>query len=115
MRSSRVDDRPAMQFYLKDWIADTRVLTLAERGLWIDALAYMWRSPRRGYLLMQNGCKPDANAMQNLFGTEAAVVEETMSALLEGMIATAWPDQVFAMSPVGDEHGEASTISGTLC
>ena len=40
---------------------------------------------------------------------------ETMSALLEGMIATAWPDQVFAMSPVGDEHGEASTISGTLC
>ncbi len=40
---------------------------------------------------------------------------ETMSALLEGMIATAWPDQVFAMSPAGDEHGEASTISGTLC
>ena len=40
---------------------------------------------------------------------------ETMSALLEGMIATAWQDQVFAMSPVGDEHGEASTISGVPC
>ena len=35
--------------------------------------------------------------------------------LLEDMTATVWPDQVFAMSPVGDEHGEASTISGTLC
>ena len=40
---------------------------------------------------------------------------KTITALLEGMIATAWPDQVFAMSPVGDEHGEASTISGVLC
>ena len=40
---------------------------------------------------------------------------ESITALLEGMTATAWPDQVFAMSPVGDEHGEASTISGTLC
>ena len=42
-------------------------------------------------------------------------LRETMSAQLEGMTATAWPDQVFAMSPVGDEHGEASTISGVLC
>ena len=40
---------------------------------------------------------------------------ETMSVLLEGMTATDWPDQVFAMSPVGDEHGEASIISGALC
>ena len=40
---------------------------------------------------------------------------ETMSALLEGMIATAWPDQVFAMNPVADEHSEASTIFGALC
>ena len=42
-------------------------------------------------------------------------LRETITALLEGVIVTAWPDQVFAMSPVGDEHGEASTISGTLC
>ena len=35
--------------------------------------------------------------------------------LLEDMTATVWPDQVFAMNPVADEHSEASTIFGALC
>lgn len=81
--SSKVDERPAMQFYLKDWLADTRILNLAERGLWIDALAFMWRSPERGKLKLQNGCKPDAEAIQNLFGTQDGEAE----AIIERLVA----------------------------
>ena len=86
--SSKVDERPAMQFYLKDWLADTRILNLAERGLWIDALAFMWRSPQRGKLLMQNGCKPDAEAMQNLFGTQNGEAETVIDRLVAKGLAS---------------------------
>ena len=43
---------PAFQFYTGDWIQDTRILTLATRGIWIDMLCFMWRSPERGILKM---------------------------------------------------------------
>ena len=39
---------PAFQFYPGDWIQDTRILTPATRGLWIDILCFMWRSETRG-------------------------------------------------------------------
>lgn len=39
---------PAFQFYPGDWIADTRCLSLAAKGAWIDALAKMWLEGRRG-------------------------------------------------------------------
>jgi len=77
-----------MQFYLKDWLADTRILNLAERGLWIDALAFMWRSPQRGKLLMQNGCKPDAEAMRNLFGTQDGEAETVIDRLVAKGVAS---------------------------
>lgn len=76
-----------MQFYLKDWLADTRILNPAERGIWIDALAYMWRSPRRGYLLMPNGCKPDAEAMRNMFGTQNGEAEQHLARIVATGVA----------------------------
>lgn len=42
--------QPAFQFYPGDWLQDTRVLTPATRGIWIDMLCFMWRSPERGKL-----------------------------------------------------------------
>lgn len=41
---------PFMQFYPSDWISDTRVLSLAARGAWMDLICAMWIAPERGKL-----------------------------------------------------------------
>ena len=43
---------PAFQFYVADWISDTRHITVAARGAWMDILCTMWRSPEQGVLSM---------------------------------------------------------------
>jgi hypothetical protein len=43
---------PAFQFYPGDWIQDTRVLSLAAKGAWIDILCALWRSQTRGSLTL---------------------------------------------------------------
>lgn len=39
---------PFMQFYPKDWQADTRALTAAAKGAWIDLICHLWNQPERG-------------------------------------------------------------------
>lgn len=41
---------PAMQFYWNDYLRDTRILTPATRGLWVDMLGFMWYAEERGKL-----------------------------------------------------------------
>jgi len=43
---------PAFQFYVKDWLSDPELqcVSASSRGLWIDALCYMWEAPERGKL-----------------------------------------------------------------
>src|SRR3990167_6980378 len=53
---------PYMQFWISDWINDTRVLTLEERGAWIDILTFLWKSKPRGQATMTN------SHWSNLFG-----------------------------------------------
>jgi hypothetical protein len=50
------DKRPALQFYVGDWMKDPdlRACSYAARGLWIDMLCLMYESPRRGYLLVKD-------------------------------------------------------------
>jgi len=43
---------PADQFYWKDWLIDTKHLSLEAKGAWIDILCYMWFSEIRGKLSM---------------------------------------------------------------
>lgn len=44
---------PAFQFYVKDWLSDPELqcVSASSRGLWIDALCYMWEAPERGKLI----------------------------------------------------------------
>ena len=41
-----------MQFFPSDWSRDTRALTPAARGIWIDILCALHNSPTRGVLVM---------------------------------------------------------------
>jgi hypothetical protein len=44
---------PAFQFYVKDWLSDPELqcVSASSRGMWIDALCYMWQAPERGKLV----------------------------------------------------------------
>lgn len=44
--------QPAFQFYPGDWMQDTRALSLAAKGAWIDILCALWRSQNRGTLTL---------------------------------------------------------------
>lgn len=39
---------PYMQFYPADYLRDTRCLSMASRGAWIDILCALWNAPKRG-------------------------------------------------------------------
>lgn len=39
---------PFMQWYPGDWIQDTRHLSPAAKGVWIDLINFMWLAPTRG-------------------------------------------------------------------
>jgi len=56
------DKVPAIQFYTSDWLSDpgVRMLTYEERGVWLEMLCYMNKSPERGCLVFHG--KPMANA-----------------------------------------------------
>jgi hypothetical protein len=43
---------PAFQFYVKDWLSDPELqcVSASTKGIWIDALCYMWEAPERGRL-----------------------------------------------------------------
>ncbi len=43
---------PAFQFYVKDWLSDPQLqcVSASSRGIWIDALCFMWEAPERGRL-----------------------------------------------------------------
>lgn len=44
--------QPAFMFYPGDWVQDTRSLSLATKGAWIDILCALWRSQTRGSLTL---------------------------------------------------------------
>jgi hypothetical protein len=44
---------PAFQFYVKDWLGDAelQMATSSSRGIWINALCFMWEAKERGKLV----------------------------------------------------------------
>ena len=51
-KSYKEDGRPAMQFYVDDWLAEVglNLCSLAAQGLWIRMCCYMWKAKNRGCL-----------------------------------------------------------------
>ena len=82
--SSKSDNRPAFQFYYKDYIFDLQGLcSLGAIGLWTLMLCRMWASPKRGMLLQANGSKFSSKTLAKLTGEEAEVIERYIKELEE--------------------------------
>ena len=83
--STKTDARPSMQFYPADWMTDpaVRLCSVAARGLWIDLLCLMFRSPSRGKLTKANGSKYEARDIAKLVGESEANVKQMLDELVD--------------------------------
>jgi uncharacterized protein YdaU (DUF1376 family) len=66
---------PAFQFYARDWLADAevRLLTLEQRGAYIDLLAYCWE---------RDGLPTDAEKLRKLIGATSKEAARVLPAVL---------------------------------
>ena len=68
---------PAFMFYPGDWLKDTRSLTPAAKGAWIDILCAMWDSPERGKSTMP------ISGYARMIGTNEAEAETLIAELVD--------------------------------
>lgn len=105
MTSLRPDDRPAFQFYVKDWLAEPtlRLVGLAERGLWIDMLCIMFRAENRGYL-EAGGSRIGSKGLARMVGASEAEVKQSLDTLqATGVCSTTDTGTIYSRRMVRDE------------
>ena len=95
MSSTREDGRPAFLFYVQDWLCEAtlKVVSMGSKGLWIDVLCLMARSPIKGYLLTPTGTNANLEWVAAQLGRP---VEE---------IRPFWQELLDAGTPRIDEKG----------
>jgi hypothetical protein len=88
--TSKTDGNPAFLFYPDAWLSEPglRVCSFSARGIWIELLCHMWRSPERGVLLLSNGKPMTMKDLARLLGgrpkeVEAAVLELESKGVLD--------------------------------
>jgi uncharacterized protein YdaU (DUF1376 family) len=84
-KSTQVDQWPYMPFFVNDWLGDDalRACSPASRGIWIDMLAIMWKSPQRGVLLKANGRIHTSKTLAKRLGDAVADIEAAFAELKE--------------------------------
>jgi len=102
-----------MKFNPNDWWQEPglRAASLATRGAWIDICCLMWKSPRRGMLIMPGGCPPDAQLMQRLLGCTAGEWQVAEQELLTLGIADKSPEGILICRRMVREATEESDAS----
>ena len=105
-------------FYPDDWIRDTglRSVSFAARGLWIDLLCLMDRSPRRGVLLDSKGGKLPTKAIARSIGANPLALGKLIAELdLAGVLSIGEGGEIFCRRMVRDtEIRQQKRNSGTL-
>lgn len=81
MYSTKEDNRPAILFYVNDWIVDMRGYSLEARGLWIEMLCLMHKSPKRGYLIQANFQATSKQDLSSILGVDIKAVEKAWQEL----------------------------------
>ena len=79
MKELREDRRPADLWFWSDWLSsiDVRSCSLAAQGLWINMLAIMSKSDRKGYLSI-NGKPMDSKELAKFVGEFKDKVDELL-------------------------------------
>ncbi|MAK37885.1 MAG: hypothetical protein CMC15_17130 [Flavobacteriaceae bacterium] len=102
----KVQKMPAIMFYTGDWLKDpaVRMLTLAQRGLWIDMLALMYESSDRGYLALRNGEPVTTEQLSRMVGEDAHYVDECLHAMeVIGVFSKTKEGVIYSRRMVDDE------------
>ena len=86
-KSSKQDNRPAFQFYYKDFLFDLQgICSLGSIGLWIIMLCRMWTSPKRGMLLQANGQKFTSKVLAKITGEKEGVIKRYLDELKDNRV-----------------------------
>ncbi len=84
--TTKHDQRPAIQFYINDWIVDMRGYSLRARGLWIEMICMMWKNKKRGFLQQNNNSKHDGKSLAKVLGLSEGEIKEALKELEEGEV-----------------------------
>ncbi|MDD5519135.1 MAG: hypothetical protein PHV98_07280 [Candidatus Omnitrophica bacterium] len=86
---TREDNRPSFAFFPDDWLTDSALAISepAEKGIWIDMLCYMFKSPVRGAMLNPNGSKMTTPEMAKLLRIPEKVMANVIGKLVDNKVA----------------------------
>ena len=102
----KVQKMPAIMFYTGDWLKDpaVRMLTLSQRGLWIDMLSLMYESSDRGFLALKNGQPVSNEQLSRMVGARIEQVEECLHQMEEvGVFSRTKDGVIYSRRMVNDE------------
>jgi hypothetical protein len=119
MKELREDRRPADLWFWSDWLAsvDVRSCSLAAQGLWINMLAIMSRSDRKGFLSI-NGKPMDSKELAKFVGVfkdevETLLVElEYYNVFSRDVDGTIYNRRMKNLSDLSRKRSEAGRLGG---
>lgn len=84
MPADREDKNPWCKWYWQDWVSsnELRISSLAAKGLWMDMLAIMARSEKKGFLQI-NGKQIKSKDLAKLLGEDEAKIKQLLDELEE--------------------------------
>jgi hypothetical protein len=103
--TTKFDERPAFQFYPKDWLSDLglQACSYAAKGLWIDILCFMWFAPARGCV--------EAKAIQNVSKKSAKEFNKTLKELIDKGVCEYVENKYVLCRKMHREYHQAKAIS----
>jgi hypothetical protein len=110
--SKKQDGRPSLQFYPDDWLSETglKMCSLAAKGLWIDMLCHMFKSEKRGQLIV-NGKVPTMQEVGKLVSIGEAEAKQLVDELLSyGVCESTETSILYNRRMVRDEQIRQSKI-----
>jgi hypothetical protein len=119
MNNGREDKLPWVKWYWSDWLSahDLRACSLAARGLWIEMLAIMARSSKKG-LLLANEKPMDSKTLAKIVSESPSIVEGLLRELYDNGVYSTLPDgtiinrRLYRESELSQKRADAGRLGG---